>query len=56
MYYVYILLLGNGQFYTADLRRRVPEHERGHVASDASDKSRRHPRETTGNHGKPRIA
>ncbi len=36
MFYVYILLLNNGQLYcgyTSDLRRRFSEHERGQVKS-----------------------
>jgi len=36
MYYVYILFLGNKQFYTGttgDLRRRIEEHKRGKVLS-----------------------
>ena len=37
-YYTYILLLGNKQLYTgytADLERRISEHQRGKVASTA---------------------
>jgi putative endonuclease len=36
MFYVYILLLRNNQFYTgyaSDLKRRIGEHERGKVVS-----------------------
>jgi putative endonuclease len=36
MYYVYILLLSNKDLYTGrtdDLKRRIPEHERGGVES-----------------------
>ncbi len=36
MYYVYILKLSNGDLYkglTQDLRRRIPEHDRGSVDS-----------------------
>ena len=38
MYYVYILRLGNGQLYkgyTADLRRRIQEHQLGQVKATA---------------------
>ena len=38
MFYVYILILSNKQLYTgytADLKRRIPEHEQGGVASTA---------------------
>lgn len=38
MYYVYLLLLSNGQLYTgstADLRTRIRAHEQGKVASTA---------------------
>ena len=39
MWYVYFLLLGNGDLYvgsTDDLRRRVKSHEDGHVLSTRS--------------------
>ncbi len=35
MYYLYILLLNNGQIYTgytSDLKRRIAEHKRGKVS------------------------
>jgi putative endonuclease len=38
MYYVYILLQGNGQLYTgftSDLKRRITEHHAGKVKSTA---------------------
>ncbi len=41
MYCVYILLLNNSQIYTGyteDLKRRLPEHEHGNVASTAKRK------------------
>ena len=41
MWYVYFLELSNGDIYvgsTNDLKRRVPSHERGEVASTAPNR------------------